>query len=371
MAFLEKVLFRHPSEVKRNGVHCKEPVLSLPQLSAGPQKGLLEKALGIFGDQALLFGLGGHFLNAGVVDVAGCEAVAQILLDPGHIVFVHLDVYVLEDFFNAPGIGCGLHHQLGEVPVVEDLSQDVENLVAAQGIPDLPKLFKELGEDPSFAGILCHQVEDRDLLGLAIPVDTAHPLFQAVGVPGDVVVDHEVAKLEVDPFACRFGGHQDLGFGLEDPFGPDPVFQTHAPVDDIGLVSPLFYPVFQIVEGIPGFRKDEEFSVLRALVFLGELMKGLSKFLQLDLLFPFDDGPRSFDEVGEGCDLPLQLFPVFGNTEGLPDLFLFPPVLLAQVLHGVEIEGILLRLFGFKGAFQQLFEPPLSALQGFEQGISA
>jgi len=47
---------------------------------------------------------------------------------------------------------------------------------------------------------------------LAIAVDAAHALLQAAGVPGDVVVDHHAATLEVDtqPEAECIAGEADV-----------------------------------------------------------------------------------------------------------------------------------------------------------------
>ena len=41
-------------------------------------------------------------------------------------------------------------------------------------------------------------------------MDAAHPLLQPVRVPRDVVIEQDVAALEVDAFAGRLGGDQDL-----------------------------------------------------------------------------------------------------------------------------------------------------------------
>ena len=41
-------------------------------------------------------------------------------------------------------------------------------------------------------------------------MDAAHPLLEAVRVPGDVVVEQDVANLEVNALARRLGGDQDL-----------------------------------------------------------------------------------------------------------------------------------------------------------------
>ena len=46
---------------------------------------------------------------------------------------------------------------------------------------------------------------------LAVAVDAPHALLQPVGVPRDVVVDHQRAELQVDALAGRLGGHHDLG----------------------------------------------------------------------------------------------------------------------------------------------------------------
>ena len=70
-------------------------------------------------------------------------------------------------------------------------------------------------------------------LGLADAVDAAEALFQAVGVPGQVVVDHQVGALEVDAFAGGVGGDQDLDFlVLRERFlGLAPVLAADAAVD--------------------------------------------------------------------------------------------------------------------------------------------
>ncbi len=46
---------------------------------------------------------------------------------------------------------------------------------------------------------------------LPIAVNAPHTLFQACRVPGDIVVDHEPADLEVDTFPCCIGRYQVHG----------------------------------------------------------------------------------------------------------------------------------------------------------------
>src|SRR5208283_5584915 len=62
----------------------------------------------------------------------------------------------------------------------------------------------------SLTGVLGHQVPEMANFGLADAVDATEPLFQPVGVPGKVVVDHQVGALEVDALSSRVGGDQDL-----------------------------------------------------------------------------------------------------------------------------------------------------------------
>ena len=72
---------------------------------------------------------------------------------------------------------------------------------------------------------------------LAVAVDAADPLLQPDGVPGDVVVDHQPAELQVDAFAGRLGGDEHLGRLAELALGVDArsrrvaVADLHAAVD--------------------------------------------------------------------------------------------------------------------------------------------
>ncbi|MCY1544271.1 hypothetical protein D9M68_801420 [compost metagenome] len=51
-------------------------------------------------------------------------------------------------------------------------------------------------------------------LGLADAVNAAKPLFQAVRVPRQVVVDHQVGVLQVHTFASRIGGDEHPRGGI-------------------------------------------------------------------------------------------------------------------------------------------------------------
>ena len=60
-----------------------------------------------------------------------------------------------------------------------------------------------------------HEIESVDVSLLANAVDTPEPLFKPGRVPGQVVIDHQPAELEVDPLAGRLGRDADLLLGAE------------------------------------------------------------------------------------------------------------------------------------------------------------
>ncbi len=65
------------------------------------------------------------------------------------------------------------------------------------------ELLEQAVVDLAFAGVLGDEVPEVADLGLADAVDPAEALFQAVRVPGQVVVDHQVGALEVDALRRR------------------------------------------------------------------------------------------------------------------------------------------------------------------------
>src|SRR5205823_8661727 len=65
-------------------------------------------------------------------------------------------------------------------------------------------------ENAPLDGVRRHKVENEAVLPLPVAVNAAHPLLQAVRVPRDVVVEEDVAALEVDALARGLGGDQDL-----------------------------------------------------------------------------------------------------------------------------------------------------------------
>jgi hypothetical protein len=95
-------------------------------------------------------------------------------------------------------------------PSRTEAENTVARLVRVEIKLDLADPLEELLEHPPFAGICRNKIVNEAVLLLTVAVDTAHPLFKADRVPGDIVVDHQPAELKIDAFARRFGCHEDL-----------------------------------------------------------------------------------------------------------------------------------------------------------------
>src|SRR5262245_52135214 len=69
---------------------------------------------------------------------------------------------------------------------------------------------------------------------LANSVNASETLLNAIGVPGEVVVDHEMRPLQVNAFACCVGGQEYLHLGVvpERLLSIHSLFPAHPPVYD-------------------------------------------------------------------------------------------------------------------------------------------
>ena len=93
-----------------------------------------------------------------------------------------------------------LDQEVAQRLLLEQLAEDVVD-PAAERLARRLELLQEAGVDRALAGLVGDQVPEVADLGLADAVDAAEALLEAVGVPGQVVVDHEVGALEVDALA--------------------------------------------------------------------------------------------------------------------------------------------------------------------------
>ena len=92
-------------------------------------------------------------------------------------------------------------------------------------------------EHSAFARVGRNEIANEAILFLPVTVDAPHALLQPDGIPRNVVIDHEPAKLQVDAFARRLGRNQYLGALAEFPLGANAgarrvtVADLHAAVD--------------------------------------------------------------------------------------------------------------------------------------------
>src|SRR5271167_339311 len=96
----------------------------------------------------------------------------------------------------------------------KDFADYVENGIVLERVPNLIELFQQPIEDVALHGIRRDEIEDEAIAGLTITMDAAHPLFEPIGVPWNVVVEHDVAALKIDALAGGLRCDQHLDCAL-------------------------------------------------------------------------------------------------------------------------------------------------------------
>ena len=104
-------------------------------------------------------------------------------------------------------------------------------------------------------------------LALADSVDAAEALLDAVGIPGQVVIHHEMRPLQVDPLARGVGRDQNANVRvLQERFlGISPLLAREAAVDDdyrLGPADEVGDPLPEVVQCIPVLREDDQLTYL-------------------------------------------------------------------------------------------------------------
>jgi hypothetical protein len=112
--------------------------------------------------------------------------------------------------FRTVAVADSFHEQLSERAVVEsDFAENVEDL-AAESFALLAEFLEEPIIDGALAGFRSDQIPEVADLGLTDAVDPAEALFDAIGVPRQVVIDHQMGALEIDTLPGGVGGDEDL-----------------------------------------------------------------------------------------------------------------------------------------------------------------
>ena len=116
-----------------------------------------------------------------------------------------------------------------------------------------------------FDGVGGDEVEDQAVLLLAVAVNAPHALLETVGVPGDVIVEEDVADLQVDPLAGGLGRREDLDralaellLGVEPRARLVPRTRLHAAVNARDLEAPRFELLDEVVEGVPELGEEDQ-----------------------------------------------------------------------------------------------------------------
>ena len=170
--------------------------------------------------------------------------------------------------FRAVAVADGLDQQIAQWAAFElQLAQHVEHL-AAEGEASLLQLVEQRAVNVAFAGFRRHQVPQMADLRLADAMDAPEALLQAVGVPRQVIVHHQVGALQVDAFAGGVRSQQHLCFRVvqEGFLGLAAFLPPHAAVNDgyrVWTAQQRADAPLQIVQGVTVLREHHQLLARR------------------------------------------------------------------------------------------------------------
>ena len=266
------------------------------------------------------------------------EGVVDPLAEPGLyvgavVVFDRRQEEVLEGSRPAGAGVAGLVSVSSVVVVkIKNLAQDVED-TALESLALDGQFFEQPVVDRALAGLLGDQVPEVADLGLADAVDAAKPLLHTVGVPWEVVVDHQVGALEVDALARGVGRDEHLHVlvGAEECLSLLPFFALCAAMDRhdrVGVANDVADLVAEIVECVAMLGEDDDLPLPAVgVVHLRRVLEQLREFVPLAVFAGGHESFRLVFEVGEDRDLGFE----FGNRlgrRGVVDELLFEFLLL-------------------------------------------
>ena len=215
------------------------------------------------------------------------------------------------------------------VHVPDQRADDVEDLVA-EVLPHLVQSAQQTDQHLALAGVARGHVVDLGDTLLPVAVDAPHALLQSRRDPGQVVVDHAGAELEVDALTGSLGSDHHLGTLQKFPLGAAAVVVGHTPVYLSHPVSPLFKQIPQEIERVLEFGKHQEpLAVSRFHPGLGHDFTELN---DLGLETGLPHGVELCQEhINFGCLLVPCLF-CLGRGGQFSAFFGFPALVFRQVL---------------------------------------
>ena len=117
-------------------------------------------------------------------------------------------------------------------PLELELAEYVEYL-PAQRLTSLFELLQETTIDVALARLACDEIPESAHLSLPDTVDTTEALFQAIRIPREIVVHHQVRALKIDTLTGGVCGEQHLDVRImqEARLRLSALFTTHAAVN--------------------------------------------------------------------------------------------------------------------------------------------
>ena len=148
------------------------------------------------------------------VEFLGCQTLERVLADGPEVTFVHVFEQSFFEVCISQLSGVIIPKNPLDVSGGKDFTNNIENRVVVESVADFLELLQQPLEDPAFNGIRGHEVEDEAVLPLAVTMDATHALLKAIRVPWNVVIEKDIADLQVDAFSGRLGSDEHLDRAL-------------------------------------------------------------------------------------------------------------------------------------------------------------
>ena len=239
------------------------------------------------------------------------------------------------------------HHVLAEGDVLEEAPDHVEHLVRAERTADALELLQQHVEHPALVGAPGDEIDDANVPLLPVTVNAPHPLLEARRVPRDVVVHHQPAELEVDPFSGRVRGDEEacpvrLPKALHLLLALRP---GHPAMDDRHLVrvAETFDAPHQEIHGVAVLGEDQPLVLGMERVF-----EHLAKLLELGLVAGVDKGAGAGAELLKCSDLAAQVLDADGGDRSEHRVL---EILVALAGLGTALPHILIGAIGLEEVF--------------------
>ena len=226
----------------------------------------------------------------------------------------------------------GVEEELLEALLLKDLAKDVED-APLESRADRFQLGKEAVVDLALSGLLGDEIPQVANLLLADAMNAAEALLQAIRIPWEVVVHHEVRVLKVHAFASGICGNKDanLGIGTEESLPLAALVTLGAAMDGGDRAwgaKHTAHLLFQIVQSIPVLGEDDELAEPASCVpHAGVVLENLGEFIPLSIQAGRDNLTglllQFFENENLGFQLSLGL-----RSRGVVDEFLFEFLLL-------------------------------------------